>query len=337
MTVIPWNRVKEILAAIQEQRILVIGDIMLDQYCWGTVNRISPEAPVPVVDIGSESIRLGGAANVANNIRSLGAEPWLVGVIGNDGYGRRFLDEMKIHHMSTDGIIIDESRPTTIKTRIIAHHQQVLRTDRESKKRISKKIEQQTIDVIRRLAHKADALLIQDYNKGTITKDLIKQVTGLAQQYRKILAVDPKFDHFFSFGGATVFKPNQREVENALGFKIEDERQLQKAGEKILKRLQCSYLLITRGEQGMALFDRKGKVTHIPTRAKEVYDVSGAGDTAIGVLTVAHAAGASITEAATMANHASGIVCAELGIFPVVKEELSREMKLAVQERKESC
>jgi rfaE bifunctional protein kinase chain/domain len=330
VTVMPWNRVKEILSAIQKQRILVIGDIMLDQYCWGTVNRISPEAPVPVVEIGSESIRLGGAANVANNIRSLGAEPWLAGVIGNDGYGRRFLEEMETHHMSTDGIIIDESRPTTIKTRIVAHHQQVLRTDRESKKRISKKIEQQTIDVTRRLAHKADAILIQDYNKGTITKGLIKQVIVLAQKHKKILAVDPKFDHFFCFVGSTIFKPNQREVENALGFKIENERHLQKAGEKILKRLQCSYLLITRGEQGMALFDRKGKVTHIPTRAKEVYDVSGAGDTAIGVLTVAHAAGASITEAATMANHAAGIVCAEVGIVPVVKEELSRAMKLAV-------
>ena len=333
VTVMPWKRVKEILTAVRKQRILVIGDIMLDQYCWGIVNRISPEAPVPVVDISSESIRLGGAANVANNIRSLGAEPWLVGVIGNDGYGRRFLEEMKIQRMSTtDGIIIDDSRPTTIKTRIIAHHQQVLRTDRESKKRISKKIEQNTIDVIRSLAQKADAILIQDYNKGTITKGLIKEVTSLARKHKKILAVDPKFEHFLHFVGATVFKPNQREVENALGFKIDDDRQLQKASEKILKRLQCSYLLITRGEQGMALFDRKGKVTHIPTRAKEVYDVSGAGDTAIGVLTVAIAAGASITEAATMANHAAGIVCAEVGIVPVAKEELTRAMKQAARE-----
>ena len=333
MTAMPWTRVKEILAAIRKQRILVIGDIMLDQYYWGSVNRVSPEAPVPVVDVESETIRLGGAANVANNIRSLGAEPWLLGVIGNDSYGQRFLTEMLTQGMSTEGIIADASRPTTVKTRIMAHHQQVLRTDRESKKSIDKKTEGHAIDRVKRFAQKADAILIQDYNKGMITKRLIQETSLLAKQRKKILAVDPKFDHFFSFVGATVFKPNQREVENVLGLKIDDNRQLQKAGEKIIKRLQCSYLLITRGEQGMTLLDRKGSVTHVSTRAKEVYDVSGAGDTVIGVLTAALAAGATIMEAATLANHAAGIVCAEVGIVPVTLQDLKKAMKRGTREQ----
>ncbi|MFQ6093637.1 MAG: D-glycero-beta-D-manno-heptose-7-phosphate kinase, partial [bacterium] len=311
------------------QHILVLGDVMLDQYFWGSVSRVSPEAPVPVVEIASESIRLGGAANVANNIRSLEATPLLVGVIGNDGDGKRFLKEAQAQHISTEGLLIDSSRPTTIKTRVIAHHQHVLRTDRESKKPVNKKIEKRLIELIRALVPKADAILIQDYNKGTVTRGIIKEVTALARKRRKILAVDPKIDHFFDFVGATVFKPNQREVEGALGLKIGGEESLRRAGERILKRLGCSYLLITRGEQGMTLFERNGKVTHVATRAKEVYDVSGAGDTVMAVLTVALATGADITEAATLANHAAGLVCAEVGIVPVAREELLKAMKAA--------
>ena len=329
MTTIPWRRIKEILNDIKKQHILVFGDVMLDQYFWGSVNRVSPEAPVPIVEIASESTRLGGAANVANNIRSLGAVPLLVGIIGQDNNGKRLLKELEAQHISIDGLVVDSSRPTTIKTRVIAHHQHVLRTDRESKKSVSKKIERQLFEVLRSFASRADAILIQDYNKGTVTKGVIREITALAKEKKKILAVDPKFDHFFDFVGATVFKPNQREIEGALGLKIDSEESLMRAGERILQRLLCSYLLVTRGEQGMVLFEQNGKVTHIPTRAKEVYDVSGAGDTAIGILTAALAAGSTIKEAATLANHAAGLVCAEVGIVPVVRDELINSMKVA--------
>ena len=330
MTKMPLKRVKEILGAMKGLRILVVGDVMLDRYVWGSVSRISPEAPVPVLEITSESTSLGGAANVANNIRSLGATPILVGVIGNDDNGNRFLRECEAHGISTDGLVVDRSRPTTIKTRYIAHHQHVLRTDRESKKTVGKKIEKRTIDAIRLLCAGTDAILIQDYDKGTLTRDIIKETAAEAERTKKILAVDPKVDHFFDFVGATVFKPNEREVERALGLRIEGEASLKRAGERILERLKCSYLLITRGEQGMTLFERNGTITHVPTRAKEVYDVSGAGDTAIAVLTVALATGARITEAATLANHAAGLVCGEVGIVPVTGQSLIKAMKEAL-------
>lgn len=331
MIAIPWKRVKEILDVIRKQRILVIGDVMLDQYLWGSVERISPEAPVPVVEINSESVRLGGAANVANNIRSLGADPLLVGVIGNDGNGKQLVSELKKQQISTEGLVTDDLRPTTIKTRVIAHHQHVLRTDRESSKDVERKIEKKIIERIQEWITGVDAVLIQDYNKGTVTKNTIKKVTALAKESKKILAVDPKQHYFFDFTGATVFKPNEREVEQALGVKIRDDRTLEEAGEHILKKLRCSFLLITRGEKGMVLFEKNGEVTYVPTRAHEVYDVSGAGDTTIGILTTALAAGATITEAATIANYAAGIVCGEVGIVPISREKLTEALKAATR------
>jgi rfaE bifunctional protein kinase chain/domain len=324
---IPVKRIKEILRAIQKQRILIVGDVMLDQYLWGAVHRISPEAPVPVVEIASESVRLGGAANVANNIRSLGATPLLVGVIGADDNGKRLATELEKQHIPSHGLILDRTRPTTIKTRVIAHHQHVLRTDRESKAVVGRHIEKQIIEILRGSISDIDAILIQDYNKGTVSKSIITEITGMAKRRKKILTVDPKKDHFFDFTGVTVFKPNEREVERALGIVIDSDGKLEKAGTRLLKRLRCSNVLITRGDRGMVLFEKNGQVTYVPTRAKEVYDVSGAGDTTIGTLTSSLAAGASITEAATIANYAAGLVCGEVGIVPITQEKLLQTMK----------
>lgn len=327
---IPTKRIKEILQAIQEQHILIVGDVMLDQYLWGSVHRISPEAPVPVVEIDSESVRLGGAANVANNIHSLGATPILAGVIGADDNGKRFMAELDTQGISQEGLVLDETRPTTIKTRVIAHHQHVLRTDRELKTPVGRKIEKQILDVINDRLGTVDAILIQDYNKGLVTQNLIKEITTITNNRNTILTVDPKQKHFFDYTGATVFKPNEREVEGALRISINGDESLEKAGTQILKRLKCSNLLITRGDRGMVLFEQNGNIIYVPTRAKEVFDVSGAGDTTIGTLTSALAAGASITEAATMANYAAGIVCGEVGIVPITRDKLLETMKTAV-------
>lgn len=330
MIAIPTKRIKEILQAIQEQHILIVGDVMLDQYLWGSVHRISPEAPVPVVEIDSESVRLGGAANVANNIHSLGATPILAGVIGADDNGKRFMAELDTQGISQEGLVLDETRPTTIKTRVIAHHQHVLRTDRELKTPVGRKIEKQILDVINDRLGTVDAILIQDYNKGLVTQNLIKEITTITNNRNTILTVDPKQKHFFDYTGATVFKPNEREVEGALRISINGDESLEKAGTQILKRLKCSNLLITRGDRGMVLFEQNGNIIYVPTRAKEVFDVSGAGDTTIGTLTSALAAGASITEAATMANYAAGIVCGEVGIVPITRDKLLETMKTAV-------
>ena len=329
---IPVRRLRHLLKAVQDRHILIIGDVMLDHYLWGSVHRISPEAPVPVVDITSESVRLGGAANVANNIRSLGATPLLVGLIGDDQVGKRFTEELQQQGISPACLVVDPGRPTTTKTRVMAHHQQVLRTDRESNAAMGRSIERRVLEMIRKMLPSSDAVLIQDYNKGTITRTIIKEVTALALKNNTILTVDPKRNHFFDFTGTTVFKPNEREVEEALGIQIRSDGDLHKAGVKIVKRIRCANLLITRGDRGMVLFETNGRVTHVPTRAKEVFDVSGAGDTTIATLTAALAAGASITEAATMANYAAGLVCGEVGIVPVARDKLLEAMKTAVSQ-----
>lgn len=327
------ERVDEILSGFEAQRVLVLGDLMLDEYLWGSVSRISPEAPVPVVEITSESMGLGGAANVTNNVHGLGAVPLMVGVIGDDAGGARLLREAKARCLSTEGVVIDPSRPTTVKTRIIAHHQHVVRADRESRKEIGQQIESKVVDAFQGFMGRVDAVLIQDYNKGVVTKGIIDQVIALARSNGTIVTADPKSNHFFDFKGITVFKPNLREVEAALGIKINGDSELVGTGREFLERLECEGVLITRGKRGMSLFEREGGVTHIPTRAKDVYDVSGAGDTVIAALTVALAAGASLKEAAMLANYAAGAVCGQVGVVPIAKEQLLKSMTSAVEEQ----
>lgn len=316
------QRLNELLRSFERKTIAVVGDVMLDRYFWGSVNRISPEAPVPVVDVESESARLGGAANVAHNIHSLGGKAMLVGVIGNDSSGELLLKTMKENGFATEGIICDPQRPTTVKTRIIAHHQHVVRIDRELRSDIPDSVTQQVVKFVQDNIANIDAIILEDYNKGVITSTLIKNLIGLANKHKKIITADPKFNNFFEYKNVTVFKPNKLEVEKILNRKVETNDSVITAANELLRRLQAESVLITRGEHGMTLLERNGDVTHVPARARKVADVSGAGDTVISTLTIALAGGANAKEACTLANFAGGVVCGEVGVVPIVREAL---------------
>lgn len=322
MVEISEARLSELFQKVDGKRVAVVGDVMLDRYLWGSVVRISPEAPVPVVEIESESARLGGAANVAKNIKSLRGKPFLVGVIGNDAHGRTFLELMEEAGFSASAILIDRDRPTTVKTRVIAHGQHVVRVDRETKREIAPNLQKQVLEVLRKEIDSLDAILLEDYNKGAIAKDLIPQLITLARANDKIITVDPKFDNFFEFQQVTSFKPNRKEVEEALGVKVTDDASVEKVGRTLLERLQAKSVLLTRGEDGMSLFEEDGTVAHVATRARRVADVSGAGDTVISTLTIALTGGATFKEAATLANCAGAVVCGEVGIVPVERDAL---------------
>lgn len=295
---------------------------MLDRYYWGSVARISPEAPVPVVEVESESARLGGAANVANNIASLGGIPLMIGVIGQDDAGQALRSIIKESGLPIDGVLVDASRPTTVKTRVIAHHQHVVRVDKEVKEDIGEGIQEKILHVLKHHIDGLDAVIIEDYNKGVVVKSLIRELVEFARRKGKSITVDPKFHNFFEYKQVTVFKPNRKETEEALGVRLHDQHSVELAGQTLVKRLQAESVLLTLGERGMSLFERDGGTTHVPTAARKVADVSGAGDTVISTLTMALAAGASIKEASTLANFAGGVVCGEVGIVPIERTAL---------------
>lgn len=326
MKPISAQRFQSLMRSCKGAAIAVVGDIMLDRYLWGTVNRISPEAPVPVVEIEAESNRLGGAANVANNIAALGATPILTGVIGADSAGKQIrilLDEKKFE---TVGLVVDRARPSTVKTRIIAHSQQVVRTDRESREEITGAILKKIFAVVENLQPDLKGIILQDYNKGLLTPQLIHSLCEFGKKHNILVTVDPKFSNFFEYLDVHVFKPNQREVENVLGKSLYCEDEFIRIGHGLQERLRCKNLLITRGNKGMTLFESSGEVSHIPTHAKEVHDVSGAGDTVISTLTTFLTAGAHIMEAAVLANYAASVVCSEIGVVPISPEKLESEL-----------
>jgi rfaE bifunctional protein kinase chain/domain len=301
---------------------------MLDHYVWGTVTRISPEAPVPVVNVTSESILLGGAANVLHNIVSLGGKGTLCGVIGQDEAGQRLLSEMRRLGVDTKGIAVEEGRPTTSKTRIIAHNQQVVRFDQENKKPVSQKSKKKILEYIYLRAPEVDSILLSDYAKGVIGEDLVQEIRTLSKELRIPVVVDPKVQHVSFYREVNIITPNHHEASQASGIEIEDERSLVKAGRSILERLDCRAVLITRGEQGMSLFEAEGnRVTHIPTVAKQVYDVTGAGDTVIGTLALCIAAGAGLVDACRLANYAAGVVVGMVGTAAVSREALAEALK----------
>jgi rfaE bifunctional protein kinase chain/domain len=316
------SRLAALFEAFEGKRIAVVGDLMLDRYYWGTVNRISPEAPVPVVEVDEESTRLGGAANVANNIASLGGTPFLVGVIGSDDGGILLRKTVESQGFSPDGLVTDTGRPTTVKTRVIAHSQHVVRIDQEVKSDIGAAVQQRVIEVLTSHLSSIDAIILEDYNKGVMTSGLIRTVIELARTHGRIVTVDPKFNNFFEYRQATVFKPNRKETEEALGVRLGSMADVEAAGRSLLGRLEAENVLMTLGERGMALFERSGEVSIVPTHARHVADVSGAGDTVVSTLTIALAAGARTKEAAALANHAGGIVCGEVGIVPINKQAL---------------
>ncbi len=325
MVDITSKKLENYFEQFKTKKILVIGDVMLDHYMEGIVNRISPEAPVPVVEVKNEYTRLGGAANVAFNLASLGAQPQLIGIIGTDQSGQELKKIMARFNFSTDYIFADADRPTAVKTRIIAHDQHVVRADRESKEKISPEIFQVVLKAIDTLLPASDAVLIEDYNKGLLTAELIGEIISRARKFNKIITVDPKFDNFFAYQQVTLFKPNRKEIEAALGIRISSVSELEKACSQVIDQLQCQFVLITLGEHGMCLMDAGRNFRQLPTRARKVHDVSGAGDTVISTLTLALAAGANIQEAITLANYAAGAVCGEVGVVPITPQMLRKE------------
>jgi rfaE bifunctional protein kinase chain/domain len=308
-------------------RTLVVGDVMLDHYVWGSVSRISPEAPVPVVSVTKENVLLGGASNVVNNIHSLGGRVSVCGVIGRDDAGRQLIHMLRNQGIPTDGLIVEENRSTSIKTRVIAHNQQVVRFDRETKNGIEKDTHLRIYDFVKqRVRDSLDAIVLSDYSKGVITKGLVRDIIKLARKNGVIVSVDPKVNHFGMYSGVTILTPNSKEASIGAKIDIEDEKSLLKAGALLLKRLKCDAVLITRGEHGMSLFERGGRITNIPTVAQEVFDVTGAGDTVISVLTLAMASGAGMVDAARISNYAAGIVVGVVGTAAVKPEELKRKI-----------
>lgn len=321
-----------IIDKFKDARILVIGDLILDHFIWGNVRRISPEAPVPVVEVTSEGILLGGSANVVNNIHSLGGKCLVAGVAGRDENGKKLLKLLKEKGIPFEGITLDRRRPTTIKTRVIAHNQQVVRFDREDKDKIEKETLDKVIKYVKKALKSTDLVIISDYAKGLITSTLMEETKTFASKLGKPIVLDPKVEHFNYYRGVTVVTPNNLEASLASGIDIVDGKSLHMAGEVLYNRLGCKALLITRGEDGMSIFE-SNEETHIPTIAREVYDVSGAGDTVVGVLGLALASGADFKEAAVLANYAAGIVVSKVGTATVGADEFRMVLKESMGEQ----
>lgn len=337
------KNLKKIINKFNKAKILVLGDVILDEYIGGSVERISPEAPVPVVWANKHTFTPGGAANVANNIRSLGGGICLLGVIGRDKNANILLSELKKRKITTAGIFADPRRHTTVKTRIIAGHQQVVRVDWEHTDSLSQKLNQRIVNFIKNKINNFDAIIIEDYGKGVINMQLLQELIVISRSHKKIIAVDPKEEHFQYYRGVTSITPNRKELENAIrNLRFKDtanrfrfntdklftDKDIDSAAGEILTHLDLQSLLVTLGERGMRLFEKNGRITHIPTVAQEVFDVSGAGDTVIAAFTLALSCGASKLEAAHIANFAAGIVVGKLGTAVTTRRELLKRISL---------
>ena len=321
------NRLKEYIDRFSEAKVLVIGDIIMDEYVWGDVSRISPEAPVPVVEVKRETKMLGGAANVIHNIATLGAKPTLCGVVGQDHAGKAIINEINNMGLTSDGIVLEQGRPTSIKTRVVARNQQVVRFDRETRTDIRPESIENLLTFIGENLDGLDAIVVADYGKGVISATLMKGLRKLIQSApgeSVKIAVDPKTGNFEYYHGVDVITPNHHEAGIFCRFEIVDEETLVRAGKQMLKELNCRSVLITQGKDGMTLFENGGEIIHIPTVAKNVFDVTGAGDTVIGTFSLALASGLDLKSAAVLSNYAAGIVVGEVGTSTVSAEELKK-------------
>jgi len=322
------KRIIEIMDQFAHARVMVVGDVMLDHFIRGRVARISPEAPVPVVDVHSDHMLLGGSANVMNNIHAMDGNVFGVGVIGNDEAGERLLKELQQKQIATAGIIREDRRPTTLKTRIVAHGQQVVRFDRESRLAISEDTINKMISYIGTIRNELGAVVISDYSKGVVMESLLQGIRRIFAGSGVVVCVDPKKTDFSSYKGFDIVTPNHHEAGKAVGFEIVDRTSLVKAGRELIKNYDFRALLITRGEEGMSLFERDGSIRHteFSSDAREVFDVTGAGDTAIGVFALSMASGATFREAAFIANRAAGIAVGKVGTATVTRKELKRTL-----------
>jgi rfaE bifunctional protein kinase chain/domain len=331
------SRLKAIIKKFNKARVLVIGDLILDEYIWGRVERISPEAPVPVVWANKRTYIPGGAANVANNISSLDGKVCLVGITGKDRFSDILFSELKKRKIDVRSIFIEPQRHTTLKSRIIAGHQQVVRVDWEHTDPLPQKLNDRIVKFIEKKIDDFEAIIIEDYGKGVINRNLLGELIDLAHSHKKIITVDPKEEHFQYYHGATSITPNRRELENAMrNLKIKDttnrfrlntdrlftDKDIDSAARQILKYLELESVLVTLGEHGMKLFEKNGRTTHIPTVTQEVFDVSGAGDTVIGTFTLGLCSGGNLLESAYVANYAAGIVVGKIGTAVTTRKEL---------------
>jgi D-beta-D-heptose 7-phosphate kinase/D-beta-D-heptose 1-phosphate adenosyltransferase len=327
-------RLRQILAAASRTRVLVIGDVMLDQFIWGSVARISPEAPVPVVDFQRESLMPGGAANVARNLAALNVPAELFGAVGQDDAARQLKSLLKAQCVGCGGLVASSARATTLKTRIVAHQQQLVRIDRETRSGLNGGVLRRLVGLIKSQLHRADAVIVCDYGKGVVTQPLLDELKSLCRAHGKWLSLDPKPVHHLNLASLSLITPNRKETFELANLPDDTrnanplaDQNLLLAAERLLTELRSAVLLITLGELGMLLCLRGQKPVHIPTVAQEVFDVSGAGDTVIAAFTLAIAAGASPLEAAIISNHAAGIVVGKVGTATASPEELLASFK----------
>lgn len=322
MTALTPDRARLIVDRFPDAPVAILGDVMLDQFVVGRVHRISPEAPVPVLEHDHDEFRAGGAANVAHNVRALRGEVTLVGVVGRDRSAERLADELARHGLGTDGLVVDASRPTTRKMRIVAQrNQQVARVDFEADGEVESPVEEALADRLVRLAGRARVVVVSDYLKGTITQGLMSRVVAASRANGVPVLVDPKIPHIAYYAGSSLITPNHVEAETATHRRIRSNEDAAAAARVFRERASCQAVLITRGEHGMCLLG-DGDALHLPTVAREVADVTGAGDTVIGVVALALAAGATLAEAAQIANHAAGVVVAKFGPATLSRDEL---------------
>lgn len=317
------SRTEDLLSGISRRRVAVVGDVMLDRYYRGKASRLSPEAPVPVVEIEDESEHPGGAANVAYNLATLGADAVLFGVIGDDSSGEHLRHLLGRLGIDGSGLMPDRSRPTTVKTRVIADGQHIVRADREVKSLIGAEVRKRLLDELEKRMPELDAIILQDYNKGVFSPELIAPLIALAETHGVETYVDPKFENFFEFRGATLFKPNRKETEDALRMSLATVEEKMEGAGKLLARLESRYVVLTLGSEGMLLAGQDLAPALVSTRAIQVADVSGAGDTVIATLAAMRAAGATMPEAVELANYAAGVVCGQVGTVPIHRSELA--------------
>lgn len=312
-----------------KKELLVIGDLMLDRFIWGDVERISPEAPVPVLRVTSESFRLGGAANVIHNVRSLGGRVTACGIVGDDAAGRRIVQELRLVGASTAGIVPDRGYQTIQKTRVIARprHQQIVRLDRENHDPIAEGCLKRLREFVLGRVHRYSGIVISDYGKGVVHEALLAAVGQLARKTNVVSVIDPKKENYSRYSFPTLVTPNKDEASQAAGLAIHDDASLIAAGRKLVKMWRAKAVLITRGPEGMSLFRSGGSITHFPTEAKEIFDVTGAGDTVVAVCALALACGARMEDAAIMANMAAGLVGDEVGTVAVPVEKLKNVIR----------
>lgn len=315
---------KKFLESFSAVNVLIVGDVMLDRYWWGSVNRISPEAPVPIVNLENTSLVAGGAANVAANVAGLGAKPFLVGVVGEDDEAKLFSNILARQNISADYLVKSKERRTSIKTRIIAHSQHVVRIDQETKAKLTETEEKSVWQNLEELLNKTQIVIVSDYAKGVITDKLIARLITKARSDKKYVMVDPKGKNYKKYKGATMLTPNRFEVAEVLQLEDFQQATIEDAGRKMLDDFALNALLITQGEAGMTLFDGKKRTNHLPVTARDVYDVTGAGDTVIACLTTAVGSGASFLEAAKFANQAAGLVVEQMGTTAITLDMLRK-------------